>query len=120
MTGYVPSVILNSFVYIVPFAMIGMANLAGHVSRSRKDIKSCNMVFYFLVGNVFFLSLLSGSLLDQIGESFSHPRDFPSRLASAASAQVSKLSLVSIVSGYGYNLFSSSPFSLFYFRQTFS
>ncbi|KAK6119228.1 hypothetical protein DH2020_047043 [Rehmannia glutinosa] len=86
-TGYLPSVILNGFVYIVPFAMIGMAKLAGYISRSRKDIKACNMVFYFLVGNVFFLSLLSGSLLDQIGESFSHPRDFPGRLASAASAQ---------------------------------
>ncbi|KAK6140549.1 hypothetical protein DH2020_025708 [Rehmannia glutinosa] len=86
-TGYLPSVILNGFVYIIPFAMIGMAKLAGYISRSRKDIKACNMVFYFLVGNVFFLSLLSGSLLDQIGESFSHPRDFPGRLASAASAQ---------------------------------
>ncbi|KAL6493833.1 hypothetical protein OROGR_031742 [Orobanche gracilis] len=88
-TGYLPSVILNGFVYIVPFAMIAMANLAGYISKSRKDMKACNMVFYFLVGNVFFLTLLSGSLLDQIGESFSHPRDFPGRLASAASAQIS-------------------------------
>ncbi|KAL3829783.1 hypothetical protein ACJIZ3_018585 [Penstemon smallii] len=86
-TGYLPSAILNSFVYVVPFAMIEMAKMAGYISRSRKDIKACNMVFYFLVGNVFFLSLLSGSLLDQIGESFSHPRDFPGRLASAVSAQ---------------------------------
>ncbi|KAI3445111.1 hypothetical protein Pfo_001776 [Paulownia fortunei] len=86
-TGYLPSVILNGFIYTVPFAMIEMAKLAGCISRSRKDIKACNMVFYFLVGNVFFLSVLSGSLLDQIGESFSHPRDFPGRLASAVSAQ---------------------------------
>ncbi|KAG8391144.1 hypothetical protein BUALT_Bualt01G0157300 [Buddleja alternifolia] len=86
-TGYLPSVILNGSIYVVPFAMIGMSNLAGYVSRSRKDIRACNMVFYFLVGNVFFLTLLSGSLLDQIGESFSHPKDFPSRLASAVSAQ---------------------------------
>ena len=71
------------------FAMIGMAKPAGYVSRSKKDIKACNMVFYFLVGNVFFLSLLSGSLLDQIGKSFSQPKDFPSHLASAVSAQVS-------------------------------
>ncbi|KAL6562946.1 hypothetical protein OROHE_005535 [Orobanche hederae] len=87
-TGYLPSVILNGFVYVVPFAMIALAKLAGYISRSRKDIKACNMVFYFLVGNVFFLTLLSGSLLDQIGESFRHPRDFPGRLASAASAQI--------------------------------
>ncbi|KAL2491730.1 CSC1-like protein [Abeliophyllum distichum] len=86
-TGYLPSVILNSFIYIVPFAMIRMAKLAGYISRSRKDMKACNLVFYFLVGNVFFLSLLSGSLIDQIGQSVFHPRDFPSRLAAAVSAQ---------------------------------
>ncbi|CAN4106563.1 unnamed protein product [Withania somnifera] len=86
-TGYLPSAILNGFIYIVPFAMIGLAKLAGYISRSKKDINACNMVFYFLVGNVFFLSLLSGSLLDQIGESFSHPKDIPNRLASAVSSQ---------------------------------
>ncbi|XP_057807817.1 CSC1-like protein At3g54510 [Salvia miltiorrhiza] len=86
-TGYLPSAILNGFVYIVPFAIIEMAKIAGYISRSRKDIKACNMVFYFLVGNVFFLSLLSGSLIDQIGEYFSNPKDFPGRLATAATAQ---------------------------------
>ncbi|XAR63514.1 hypothetical protein NMG60_11023473 [Bertholletia excelsa] len=86
-TGYLPSAILSGFIYIVPFAMLEMAKVAGYVSKSKNEIKACNMVFYFLVGNVFFLSLLSGSLLDQIGESFTHPRDIPSRLASAVSAQ---------------------------------
>lgn len=88
-TGYLPSVILSLFIYTVPFAMIAMARFAGYISRSRKDIKACNMVFYFLVGNVFLLSLLSGTLLDQIGKSFAHPKDIPSRLASAVTAQVS-------------------------------
>lgn len=74
--------------------MIAMARLAGYVSRSRKDIKACNMVFYFLVGNVFFLSLLSGSLLDQIGQSFSHPKNIPGHLAGAVSAQVSLIHLL--------------------------
>ncbi|GAA0161076.1 hypothetical protein LIER_17479 [Lithospermum erythrorhizon] len=86
-TGYVPSVILNGFILIIPYAIIGMEKMAGYISRSRKDIKACNMVFFFLVGNVFFLSLLSGSLLDQIGESFSHPSNIPNRLARAVSAQ---------------------------------
>ncbi|KAL3537660.1 hypothetical protein ACH5RR_001026 [Cinchona calisaya] len=86
-TGYLPSVILNLFIYVVPFCMIAMAKVAGYISKSKKDIKACNMVFYFLVGNAFFLSLLSGSLLDHIGESFAHPKDFPSHLAGAVSAQ---------------------------------
>ncbi|XP_052295905.1 CSC1-like protein At3g54510, partial [Citrus sinensis] len=87
LTGYLPSVILNGFIYIVPFAMLGIAKLGGSISNSKVEIKSCNMVFYFLVGNVFFLSLISGSLLDKIGESVTHPRDFPSHLARAVSAQ---------------------------------
>uniref|UniRef100_A0A2N9EVC4 CSC1/OSCA1-like 7TM region domain-containing protein n=1 Tax=Fagus sylvatica TaxID=28930 RepID=A0A2N9EVC4_FAGSY len=87
LTGYLPSVVLKGFIYIVPFAMLGMAKLAGCISKSKEEIKACNMVFYFLVGNVFFLSVLSGSLLDEIGESFNHPKNFPSHLASAVSAQ---------------------------------
>ncbi|CAN6561854.1 unnamed protein product [Malus baccata var. baccata] len=86
-TGYLPSAVLNLFIYIVPFAMLGMAKLSGCISKSREEIKACNMVFYFLVGNVFFWSLLSGSLIDEIGESFTHPKDIPSHLARAVSAQ---------------------------------
>ncbi|KAF8647019.1 hypothetical protein HU200_065534 [Digitaria exilis] len=86
-TGYLPSMILNGFIYLVPFAMLGMASFEGCIANSQKEIKACNMVFYFLLGNVFFLSVLSGSLLDQLGESFTHPKDIPSRLASAVSAQ---------------------------------
>ncbi|CAL9076049.1 unnamed protein product [Musa textilis] len=67
--------------------MVYMASLEGYISHSGKQMRACSMVFYFLVGNVFFLSLLSGSLLQQIGESFTHPKDFPSHLASAVSAQ---------------------------------
>ncbi|XP_073145075.1 CSC1-like protein At3g54510 isoform X2 [Henckelia pumila] len=104
-TGYLPSAILNCFVYVVPFAVIQMSKLAGYISRSKKDIKACNMVFYFLVANVFFLSLLSGSLLDQIGESFTHPKDFPSRLASAVSAQADFFMTYILTNGlFGFSL----------------
>ncbi|ESQ45017.1 hypothetical protein EUTSA_v10010925mg [Eutrema salsugineum] len=86
-TGYLPSAILKGFMYIVPYAMLGMAYLGGSTSKSKEEIKACNMVFYFLMGNVFFLSLISGSLLDEIGEYFTHPRDIPSHLAAAVSSQ---------------------------------
>ncbi|XP_061980196.1 CSC1-like protein At3g54510 isoform X2 [Populus nigra] len=86
-TGYLPSAILKGFIYVVPFAMLGMAKLGGSISKSKEEIKACNMAFYFLVGNVFFLSLISGSLLDELGEYFTHPRSIPSHLASAVSSQ---------------------------------
>ncbi|XP_022744322.1 CSC1-like protein At3g54510 [Durio zibethinus] len=86
-TGYLPSAILKGFLCIVPFAMFAMAKVSGSISKSKAEIKACNMVFYFLVGNVFFLSLISGSLLDEIGESFSHPKNLPGHLASLVSSQ---------------------------------
>ncbi|KAK7323354.1 hypothetical protein VNO77_26825 [Canavalia gladiata] len=86
-TGYLPSVVLKGFIYVVPFAMFAMAKVAGCIARSKEEIKACNMVFYFLVGNVFFLSVLSGSLLDVIGQFISHPKNIPSHLARAVSAQ---------------------------------
>ncbi|CAH8268604.1 unnamed protein product [Arabidopsis lyrata] len=86
-TGYLPSAILKGFMYIIPFAMLGLAYLGGSIFKSNEEIKACNMVFYFLMGNVFFLSLISGSLLDEIGEYLTHPRDIPSHLAAAVSAQ---------------------------------
>ncbi|KAK9051357.1 hypothetical protein SSX86_027984 [Deinandra increscens subsp. villosa] len=86
-TGYLPSVILSGFLYVVPFVMKGMTGVAGYVSRSQEEQKASNMVFYFLMANVFFMSVLSGSLLDQIGKSFINPRDVPSRLAGAVSAR---------------------------------
>ncbi|XP_012567315.1 CSC1-like protein At3g54510 isoform X2 [Cicer arietinum] len=86
-TGYLPSVVLKGFIYVVPFAMFAMAKVAGCVARSKEEIKACNMVFYFLVGNVFFVSVLSGSLLDTIGNFISHPKAIPSQLATAVTAQ---------------------------------
>lgn len=104
-TGYLPSVILSGFVYIVPFVMTGMARLAGYVSRSQQEQKASNMVFYFLMGNVFFLTVLSGSLLDQIGKTFINPKDVPSRLARAVSARADFFMTYILTSGLsGFSL----------------
>ncbi|KAK9283580.1 hypothetical protein L1049_011829 [Liquidambar formosana] len=123
-TGYLPSVILHGFIYIVPFAMLAMAELAGCISRSKGEIKACNMVFYFLVGNVFFLSLVSGSLLDEIGEYFTHPGNFPSHLASAVTAQADFFMTYILTDGLsGFSLEILQPGLLFWDfikSQTFS
>ncbi|PWA84468.1 calcium-dependent channel, 7TM region, putative phosphate [Artemisia annua] len=104
-TGYLPSVILSGFVYVVPFVMKRMARVAGYVSRSQQEQKASNMVYYFLMGNVFFLSVLSGSLFDQIGKTFINPGDVPSRLAMAVSAQADFFMTYILTSGMsGFSL----------------
>ncbi|XP_038688848.1 CSC1-like protein At3g54510 [Tripterygium wilfordii] len=86
-TGYLPSAILKGFMFLVPCTMLKITKFSGSISRSKRELKASSMVFYFLVGNVFFLCLISGSLLDEIGASFAHPEYFLSHLASAVSAQ---------------------------------
>ncbi|TYK09298.1 CSC1-like protein [Cucumis melo var. makuwa] len=78
-TGYLPSAILNGFIYVVPFAMLAMAKLAGCVSRR--------------------------SLLDELEEYLTHPRNFPSHLASAVSAQADFFATYILTSGLsGFSL----------------
>ncbi|KAJ1406995.1 Calcium-dependent channel, 7TM region, putative phosphate [Sesbania bispinosa] len=60
-TGYLPSVVLKGFIYVVPFAMFAMAKVAGCIARR--------------------------SLLDVIGQFVSQPKNIPSHLAKAVSAQ---------------------------------
>lgn len=115
MTGYLPSAILKGFMYIIPYAMLGMAYLGGSISKSKEEIKACNMVFYFLMGNVFFLSLISGSLLDEIGEYLTHPRDIPSHLAAAVSAQVKPIRSSSIFQSETEFFLQNTNFSFFPF-----
>ncbi|KAM7265038.1 hypothetical protein ACFE04_002721 [Oxalis oulophora] len=104
-TGYIPGAILNGFIYVVPFAMFGMAKVGGSIAKSREEMKACNMVFYFLVGNVFFLSLISGSLLDEIGQSVTHLNTIPSRLARTVSAQADFFMTYILTEGFsGFSL----------------
>lgn len=79
-TGYLPSVALISFICGVPCIMRALSGLEGFTSGRGKEIKTCTLVYYYLGGNVFFLSFLSCSLVEQIDESFPDPRDFLSRL----------------------------------------
>ncbi|KAH9774241.1 CSC1-like protein [Citrus sinensis] len=60
LTGYLPSVILNGFIYIVPFAMLGIAKLGGSISNSKADF----FMTYTLVGlSGFCLEALQAGML---------------------------------------------------------
>ncbi|EFJ15037.1 hypothetical protein SELMODRAFT_156268 [Selaginella moellendorffii] len=80
-TGYLPSVLLSLLLYIVPSLMLFLSKVEGHVSRSTQEREAARKVFFFLVGNVFFISSLSGSLIDQLYAGFSEPKNIPNQLA---------------------------------------
>ena len=86
-TGYLPSVILILFLYAVPPTMMLFSTMEGNVSRSERKRSACIKVLYFTIWNVFFVNVLSGSVIRQLSV-FSSVRDIPTQLAKAVPTQV--------------------------------
>ncbi|XP_010548636.1 PREDICTED: CSC1-like protein RXW8 isoform X2 [Tarenaya hassleriana] len=98
-TGYLPSVILILFLYAVPPTMMYFSTLEGCVSRSRRKRSACIKVLYFTIWNVFFVNILSGSIIRQLSV-FSSVRDLPAQLAKAVPTQASFFMTYVFTSGW--------------------
>ncbi|MQL73103.1 hypothetical protein Taro_005469 [Colocasia esculenta] len=86
-TGYLPSVILQLFLYTVPPTMILFSSIEGPISRSRRKKSACCKVLYFTIWNVFFVNVLSGSVISQL-DTISNPKNIPTQLAKAVPRQI--------------------------------
>ncbi|KAL8160825.1 hypothetical protein V2J09_012314 [Rumex salicifolius] len=82
-TGYLPSVILMLFLLVVPPLMMLFSTIEGCISRSRRKKATCLKVLYFNIWNVFFVNLVSGTVLNKLSI-LSNPRDIPMQLATRA------------------------------------
>ena len=89
-TGYVPSVILQIFLYTVPPTMMLFSTLEGPISHSERKKSACCKVLYFTIWNVFFVNVLSGSAISQLN-ALSSPKDIPMQLAKAVPVQVNDM-----------------------------
>ncbi|CAN1341249.1 CSC1-like protein At1g10090 [Linum perenne] len=86
-TGYLPSVILMLFLYTVPPMMMRFSAIEAPVSRSGRKKSACLKILYFTIWNVFFVNVLSGSVISQLNV-FSTVRDIPLELARAIPTQI--------------------------------
>lgn len=59
----------------------------GSVSRSGRKKSACYKILYFTIWNVFFVNVLSGTVINQL-YSLSSPKDIPTQLAKAVPRQV--------------------------------
>ncbi|KAF7830503.1 CSC1-like protein RXW8 isoform X1 [Senna tora] len=85
-TGYLPSVILIIFLYAVPPMMMLFSAVEGSISRSGRKKSACCKVLFFLIWNVFFVNVFTGSVISQLSV-FSRVSDLPTQLAKAVPAQ---------------------------------
>ncbi|KAL5844637.1 hypothetical protein ACOSQ3_010691 [Xanthoceras sorbifolium] len=97
-TGYLPSVILMLFLYTVPPTMMLFSKAEGPISRSGRKKSACIKVLYFTIWNVFFVNVLSGSIIGQL--SVFTFREIPRKLAEAVPIQAGFFMTYVLTSGW--------------------
>ncbi|XP_031247425.1 CSC1-like protein RXW8 isoform X2 [Pistacia vera] len=98
-TGYLPSVVLILFLYAVPPTMMLFSTIEGAVSHSGRKKSTCIKVLYFTIWNVFFVNVLSGSIIGQLSV-FSSVKDIPKQLAEAVPIQATFFMTYVLTSGW--------------------
>ncbi|GLJ27283.1 hypothetical protein SUGI_0535560 [Cryptomeria japonica] len=99
-TGYLPSVIQQLFMYTIPPIMMFFSAIQGCVSYSGKKKSACAKMIYFSVWNLFFVNVLSGSVIGQINTIISNPKELPNRLAKQVPIQATFFTTYILTSGY--------------------
>ncbi|KAG5059491.1 hypothetical protein JHK87_000520 [Glycine soja] len=90
-TGYLPSLILQLFLKLVPPATEFLSSIQGYISHSDIEMSASRKVLWFTVWHVFFATVLLGSILSMLNAVLD-PKNIPGKLAVAVPAQVRKCS----------------------------
>ncbi|KAM0927644.1 hypothetical protein ACQ4PT_002724 [Festuca glaucescens] len=98
-TGYLPSVILQIFLYSVAPIMMLFSTLEGPTSHSERKRSACCKVLYFMIWNLFFVNVVSGTVIKQLNF-FSSPKDIPIQLARVVPGQATFLITYVLTSGW--------------------
>ncbi|PHT29582.1 CSC1-like protein [Capsicum baccatum] len=85
-TGYLPSLVLQLFLYVVPSIMIMLSSIQGYIAMSEIEKSACIKVLWFTIWNIFFANVLSGSALYRV-KIFLEPKNIPAVLAVAVPGQ---------------------------------
>ncbi|KAG8384669.1 hypothetical protein BUALT_Bualt04G0142000 [Buddleja alternifolia] len=86
-TGYLPSLILEMFLSLVPPVMIVLSSIQGYIALSQIEKSACIKVLWFTVWNIFFANVLSGSALYKV-DIILEPKRLPELLAVAVPGQL--------------------------------
>lgn len=86
-TGYLPSLILEMFLSLMPPVMLVLSSIQGYIALSQIEKSACIKMLWFTIWNVFFANVLSGSALTMVNVLL-EPKRIPELLGVAVPAQV--------------------------------
>lgn len=111
-TGYLPSLILQLFMTLVPPVMVFLSSIQGYFSHSEIQKSACFKFLLFTIWNIFFANVLSGSILNELAL-FLDLKNIPAKLAVSVPAEASFF--ISYVVTSGWTSTSSELFRMFTF-----
>ncbi|KAH7849231.1 hypothetical protein Vadar_014901 [Vaccinium darrowii] len=98
-TGYLPSVVLMLFLYAVPPTMVLFSTIEGPISRIGRKKNACSKFLYFLIWNVFFVSVSSADIMQRLSMD-SSPKDIAAELATTVPRQATFFMNYVLTSGW--------------------
>ncbi|KAJ6823718.1 CSC1-like protein HYP1 [Iris pallida] len=87
-TGYLPSLILQQLLSVVPPIMKLFSSMQGFIANSAVEKSACSKMLGFTIWNIFFANVLAGSVTSRI-QIFFDPKNIPLVLAVVVPAQAS-------------------------------
>ncbi|KAL8161496.1 hypothetical protein V2J09_012985 [Rumex salicifolius] len=111
-TGYLPSLILQLFLKLVPPVMMFLSSIQGYISFSEIQKSACKKFLWFTIWNIFFANVLSGSVLNQLSDLLDL-KNIPAKLAVAVPGEASFFIAYVVTSGWtstSSELFRLIPF----------
>ncbi|XP_068468368.1 CSC1-like protein At1g69450 isoform X4 [Phaseolus vulgaris] len=121
-TGYLPSLILQLFLKVVPPAMKFLSSIQGYISHSDIEMSASRKVLWFTIWNVFFASVFSGSVLSKLS-ALLDPKNIPGKLAVTVPAQASFFITYVVTQGWtsvSSELFRVIPFIFSWITRPFT
>lgn len=98
-TGYVPSLVLETFLSFVPPVMVVLSSIQGFIALSQIEKSACIKMVWFTVWNIFFANVLSGTALYRL-DKILEPKRIPEILAVAVPGQASFFIAYVVTSGW--------------------
>lgn len=98
-TGYLPSLILETFLSLMPPVMIVLSSIQGYIALSQIEKSACIKMLWFTIWNIFFANVLSGSALYKV-DVILQPKRIPELLGVAVPGQASFFIAFVVTSGW--------------------
>ncbi|XP_010525100.1 PREDICTED: CSC1-like protein HYP1 [Tarenaya hassleriana] len=120
-TGYLPSLILQFFLHMIPPVMLLLSSMQGFISHSQTENSACFKLLIFTIWNSFFANVLSGSALYRVNV-FLEPKNIPRVLAEAVPAQATFFISYVVTSGWtdlSSEIFRLVPLLLSFLKKIF-